>query len=370
MKFIINRETLLKPLLLVSSVVENKQTMPVLSNILIRAEEDSLHLTGSDTEVELIGRIPLDASPESTGITTAPARKLLDICKSLPDNSEILFSTKDNQSQMACSSGRSRFTLSTLPAETFPVSQEEPASVSFSIASNALRRLIDRTGFAMSTQDVRYYLNGMLFKISEQTLTAVATDGHRLAVSSEITEEGVTEGKQVIVPRKAVLELARLVAEGEDNVTITLGQNHICAHTGPFSFTSKLVDGKFPDYERVIPYGGQKSMLADRQTLRQALSRAAILSNAKHRGVNLTLENNTMKMAANNPEQEQAEDEIPVNYADAELKISFNVDYLRDVLSVATSDTIQMIFSDSFSSVLIKQPDDDRSTYVVMPMGR
>ena len=368
MKFSINRETLLKPLLLVSSVVESRQTKPVLSNVLMQVEQDSLQLTGSDTEVELTGRIALDAQPEEEGATTVPARKLLDICKSLPDNSEIHF--KLEEGRLACRSGRSRFTLSTLPADSFPLSQEESADASFTVDQSSFRRLIDRTGFAMSQQDVRYYLNGMLIKVNGQSLTAVATDGHRLAVSSDVADTRCATEKQVIVPRKGILELARLFAEGDNTVTVSVGKNHICAQTGAYTFTSKLVDGRFPEYGRVIPRGGQNIMTADKQTLRQALSRAAILSNTKYRGVSLQLATDTVKITANNPEEEKAEDEACVDYQGDPLKISFNVDYLRDVLSAMAGDTVRMTFSDASSSVLIEQPDDDRSMYVVMPMSQ
>ncbi|MGB0360178.1 MAG: DNA polymerase III subunit beta, partial [Endozoicomonas sp.] len=286
MKFTINREALLKPLQLVAGVVERRQTLPVLSNVLMVVDGDQLSLTGTDLEVELVGRVILDDVTEG-GEITVPARKLMDICKSLPDNMLVEF-IQDGQ-RVKLKAGRSRFTLSTLPANDFPSIDEEAGSISFIIGQSRLRRLIDRTGFAMAQQDVRYYLNGMLLEVSQNALRAVATDGHRLAMCKVEADINQQEMHQVIVPRKGILEMARLLTEGEENVHVTLGANHIRAKTGEFMFTSKLVDGKFPDYDRVIPKGGNKVILGDRQELRHAFQRASILSNEKYRGIRLIL---------------------------------------------------------------------------------
>ena len=248
MKLTINREALLKPLQLVAGVVERRQTLPVLSNVLLVVEGDQLSLTGTDLEVELVGRVKLEQSAES-GEITVPARKLMDICKSLPEDCDIELKVDDQK--VILRSGRSRFTLSTLPANDFPNIEEEAGSFTFSIAQSRLRRLIDRTGFAMAQQDVRYYLNGMLLEVNNHMLRSVATDGHRLAMCSVDADISQDNKHQVIVPRKGILELARLLTEGDEAVNITVGGNHIRANTGDFTFTSKLVDGKFPDYERV-----------------------------------------------------------------------------------------------------------------------
>ena len=365
MKFTINREALLKPLQLVAGVVERRHTLPVLSNVLMVVEGDQLSLTGTDLEVELVGRVAVEAGAQA-GEITVPARKLMDICKSLPENT--LIEIKQDDQKVKVKAGRSRFTLSTLSANDFPNIDEEPGSVSFTIDQAGLRRLIDRTAFAMAQQDVRYYLNGMLLEVSQNCLRAVATDGHRLAMCSTEGDINQQEKHQVIVPRKGILEMARLLTEGGESVHITLGANHIRAKTGDFMFTSKLVDGKFPDYERVIPKGGNKIIVGDRQMLRQAFQRASILSNEKYRGIRLILSDGQLKVIANNPEQEEAEEELNLAYHGDSMEIGFNVSYLLDVLSVLSGDSVKMILSDPNSSALLEESEAGDSTYVVMPM--
>ncbi|MVW74059.1 DNA polymerase III subunit beta [Pseudomonas xionganensis] len=365
MHFTIQREALLKPLQLVAGVVERRQTLPVLSNVLLVVEGQQLSLTGTDLEVELVGRVTLE-EPAEPGEITVPARKLMDICKSLP--SDALIDIRIDEQKLLVKAGRSRFTLSTLPANDFPTVEEGPGSLTFNLVQSKVRRLIERTSFAMAQQDVRYYLNGMLLEVQSGLLRAVATDGHRLAMCS--MEAAIEQdGKhQVIVPRKGILELARLLTEQDGNVSIVLGQHHIRATTGEFTFTSKLVDGKFPDYERVLPRGGDKLVVADRQGLREAFSRTAILSNEKYRGIRLQLESGLLKIQANNPEQEEAEEEILVDYNGSSLEIGFNVSYLLDVLSVMTTEQVRLILSDANSSALVQEADNDDSSYVVMPM--
>jgi DNA polymerase-3 subunit beta len=365
MHFTIQREALLKPLQLVAGVVERRQTLPVLSNVLLVVEGQQLSLTGTDLEVELVGRVTLEDAAEP-GEITVPARKLMDICKSLP--SDALIDIRVDDQKLLVKAGRSRFTLSTLPANDFPTVEEGPGSLTFNLPQAKLRRLVERTSFAMAQQDVRYYLNGMLLEVQSGLLRAVATDGHRLAMCS--MEAAIQqEGKhQVIVPRKGILELARLLTEQDAEVAIVLGQHHIRANTGEFTFTSKLVDGKFPDYERVLPRGGDKLVLADRQGLREAFSRTAILSNEKYRGIRLTLASGLLKIQANNPEQEEAEEEIVIDYSGSGLEIGFNVSYLLDVLGVMGTEQVRLILSDSNSSALLQEADNDDSAYVVMPM--
>lgn len=365
MHFTIQREALLKPLQLVAGVVERRQTLPVLSNVLLVVEGQQLSLTGTDLEVELVGRVALEDAAEP-GEITVPARKLMDICKSLP--ADALIDIRVDEQKLLVKAGRSRFTLSTLPANDFPTVEEGPGSLTFNLVQSKLRRLIERTSFAMAQQDVRYYLNGMLIEVQTGILRAVATDGHRLAMCS--MEAAIQQdGKhQVIVPRKGILELARLLTEQDGEVSIVLGQHHIRATTGEFTFTSKLVDGKFPDYERVLPRGGDKLVVADRQGLREAFSRTAILSNEKYRGIRLQLAAGLLKIQANNPEQEEAEEEIAVDYNGSSLEIGFNVSYLLDVLGVMTTEQVRLILSDSNSSALVQEADNDDSAYVVMPM--
>lgn len=365
MQFTIQREALLKPLQLVAGVVERRQTLPVLSNVLLVVDGNTLSLTGTDLEVELVGRINLEEAAEA-GEITVPARKLMDICKSLPDDATLTFKLEENKALIKA--GRSRFTLATLPASDFPNVEDGPGAMSFSVGQSKLRRLIERTSFAMAQQDVRYYLNGMLLEINRGQLRAVATDGHRMAMCTVDAGIDYQDRYQLIVPRKGILELARLLGEADDLVNIVLGTHHIRATTGDFTFTSKLVDGKFPDYERVLPRGGDKIVLADRQTLRNAFSRTAILSNEKYRGIRLMLSDAQLKIQANNPEQEEAEEDIMVDYSGSPLEIGFNVSYLLDVMSVLSNEQIKIVLADANSSALVQESETDDSVYVVMPM--
>lgn len=366
MHFEISREALIKPLQLVTGVVERRQTLPVLSNVLLVLEKGQLSLTGTDLEVELVGRVAVAAGARD-GEVTVPARKLMDICKSLPDDATLKVDFDDGKAVIR--HGRSRFSLSTLPASDFPSVEESAGTLEFSISQRALKVMLDSTSFAMAQQDVRYYLNGLLMEVSADYLRVVATDGHRLAMHTERMKIDGAAGKtQVIVPRKGILELSRLLVDGDEPVSLVLGTNHIRARTKDFTFTSKLVDGKFPDYDRVLPKGGDKVLTAVRHDLRQALNRTAILSNEKFRGIRLMLANDELKIVANNPEQEEAEEIISVEYKGASLEIGFNVSYLVDVLGVLSTDSVQMILSDSNSSVLIQATENSPSLYVVMPM--
>lgn len=365
MQFEISRDALIKPLQLVAGVVERRQTLPVLSNVLLVLNGNNLSLTGTDLEVELIGRVNVDAGQQD-GEITVPARKLMDICKALPEGSAIKFATEEGKSVIRV--GRSRFSLATLPANDFPSVEESKGSFEVKVNRLTLKAMLDNTSFAMAQQDVRYYLNGLLLEVSPEYLRVVATDGHRLALHTEKVAVGVASKHQVIVPRKGVLELARLLAEGEDEVALVIGSNHIRVKTQNYTFTSKLVDGKFPDYDRVLPKGGDKVMVGNRSALKQALSRAAILSNEKFRGIRLTLAKDELKIMANNPEQEEAEDVVGVEYNSPSVEIGFNVSYLLDVLNAVTTETVQMTLTDTNSSVLMQATNGSPALYVVMPM--
>ena len=363
MKFTISRDALLKPLNLVAGVVERRQTLPILSNVLLSLEGGQLALTGTDLEVELVGRVSVSGASVD-GEITVPARKLVDICKSLPDGSEIEFSLEAGKATVKA--GRSRFTLSTLPASEFPSVDESPGELSLEISQASVKRLIERTAFAMAQQDVRYYLNGMLLEIRSGRLRMVATDGHRLALCT--APDPVDAGDAaVIIPRKGVLELARLL-EGEESIRLVIGSNHVRAVNTQYTFTSKLVDGKFPEYERVLPKSPDKSVVGDRLALKQAFTRTAILSNEKYRGVRLKLSNDTLEITANNPEQEQAEEMVSIDYQGAELEVGFNVSYLLDVLSVLNGSQVRLSLADSASSALLEEAEAGDSLYVVMPM--
>ncbi|MEP5569187.1 MAG: DNA polymerase III subunit beta [Halioglobus sp.] len=365
MKFTVSRDALLKPLNLVAGVVERRQTLPILANVLMVLDGDRLSLTGTDLEVELVGRVQLSSAGDS-GELTVPARKLVDICKSLPEGCDISFAAED--SKVTVKAGRSRFTLSTLPAREFPNVEDSMGTHQFTLKQGQLKRLIDRTGFAMAQQDVRYYLNGMLWELKDQQLKVVATDGHRLALCTLPEKIDSSDDTQVILPRKGVLELARLLLAEDDDIAIVIGSNHIRATTDEFTFTSKLVDGKFPDYQRVLPRAPNKIVLGSRLELRQAFTRTAILSNEKYRGVRLKLTDNSLDIVANNPEQEEAEEAVPVDYQGESLEVGFNVSYLLDVLAVLSGEQIKLSLSDPNSSALLEESDEGDSLYVVMPM--
>lgn len=366
MKLSISRDQLLKPLQQVSGVVEKRQTLPVLANVLVQVDAGKLALTGTDLEVELVARAELGGS-FTDGEITVPARKLLDICKSLPASAELELKL-DNQ-KLVVKSGKSRFSLATLPATEFPNLEEGRGAFSFNISQKSLKRLIDNTAFAMAQQDVRYYLNGMLFEVSNGTLRTVATDGHRLAMCTETADAATADKYQVIVPRKGVQELARLLGDDDDDlVSLTIGSNHVRATVGSVSFTSKLIDGKFPEYERVLPRGGDKVVLGNREELKQSLHRVSILSNEKYRGIRLQLSNEQLRIQANNPDQEEAEEEVGVEYSGGSLEIGFNVSYLLDVLNVLHGATVKIVLGDSNSSALIQEVDSNDALYVVMPM--
>ncbi len=365
MKFTVSRETILKPLQLAAGVVERRQTLPVLANVLLVIEDSKLSITGTDLEVEIVGQLPLEGEV-SEGEITVPAKKFLDICKALPEGSKIGFSTDDQKAVVK--SGKSRFSLSTLPADEFPSVDHGDNDISFVCAQKEISRLIERTSFAMAQQDVRYYLNGMLWELDNESLRVVSTDGHRLAMCTRPVSVDITEVKQAILPRKGVVELSRLLDESDDQVEVLLGSSHLRAKTEDYTFTSKLVDGKFPDYERVIPKGGNKIVIGNRADLRQAFARTAILSNEKYRGVRLLLESGSLTIVANNPEQEEAEDQVSVDYVGDELEVGFNVSYLQDVTNVLNSENIKITLSDSNSSALLEEPENSDSAYVVMPM--
>jgi DNA polymerase-3 subunit beta len=363
MKFSINRDALLRPLQQVAGVVERRQTLPILSNVLFQVSIDQLSLSGTDLEVELVGKVGIkDATP---GEITVPARKLMDICRQLPDGAEVEF--EQMEQRLVIKSGRFRSTLSTLPAQDFPSVEKTADEMNMSVDSKALKNLLDKTGFAMAQQDVRFFLNGMLLETGDGVIRAVATDGHRLALNS-LEVSGSKSSRQVILPRKGVAELQRLLQEVKGDVDISIGSNHLGTTTEEFSLTTKLLDGKYPDYERVIPKGGNRTILADRDELRQALSRTAILSNEKFRAIRVSFSSGNMQLSANNPEQEEAEETVSVDYEGDTVEIGFNVSYLQDVLSVLDSDKIKITVLDANSSAVLEEPDNEDAIYVVMPM--
>ncbi|MBQ0759565.1 MAG: DNA polymerase III subunit beta [Zhongshania sp.] len=366
MKFSISREALIKPLNLVAGVVERRQTLPILANVQLVLSGQELALTGTDLEVELIGRVHLEDESSVSGEITIPARKLVDICKALPDGSDISFQL--DEQKLILKSGRSRFQLSTLPANDFPSVEQAKGGQAFTLKQGDLKRLIERTSFAMAQQDVRYYLNGMLFEVTNGQLRVVATDGHRLAMATFQGDIQVDQVAQVIVPRKGVVELARLLMNEDQDAEVIVGGNHIRVVTADFTFTSKLIDGKFPDYERVLPRNSTKVVLGSRADLKQAFARTAILSNEKYRGIRMLLTSGELRIVANNPEQEEAEETVAVDYQGDSLEIGFNVSYLLDVLSAINGESAKFSLSDANSSALVEEADGSNCQYVVMPM--
>ncbi len=365
MKFSLNRELLLKPLLLVSGAVERKSTLPILGNILLVVSEHSLTLTATDLELEMVAYATVENQGDD-GKLTIPARKLLDICKSLPDGSMITFES-DNDS-VTISSGRSKYSLSTLPAEDFPNIEQWKGDVEFKLCKSELLRLIESTHFSMANQDVRYYLNGMSIETEGNEIRSVATDGHRLAICKLGIDSLELPNRQVIVPRKGILEIIRLLDPVEETVQVFLGSNHIRIIDTEFSFTSKLVDGRFPDYRRVLPRNGDKVLNTDKEQLRQVLSRASILSNEKFKGVRLNFASAELKITANNPEQEQAEEVLEIDFPYDEVEIGFNVNYVLDVLSAIKDSKVKFTLADANSSVVIEGENSGEAIYVVMPM--
>ena len=362
MKFTSERERILEPLQAIIGVVERRQTMPVLANVLLSVKGGVLSVTATDLEVELVATTQVSGS--SDGDITVPGRKFLDIVRALAEKVVVTFTVAGDKATVKA--GKSRFTLTTLPAAEFPSIDEINAQLAFDVEQSALKGLIDKTHFSMAQQDVRYYLNGMLLESDGKMLRTVATDGHRLALCEmELkTKPGV---QQVIVPRKGILELQRLLGN-EGTVAVQVGSNHVRITLGDIRFTSKLIDGRFPEYNRVIPANPNRIVTADREILRAALHRTAILSNEKYRGIRLALRQNMLVLTAHNPEQEEAEEEVEVSYSGEEFEVGFNVNYLLDALSAVGGVEVELGLTDANSSSLVRAPGNASGRYVVMPM--
>lgn len=363
MKLSAARETILKPLQTVVGVVERRQTMPILSNVLLSTKGSKLSITATDLEVEMVAEA--EVKTDGAGEITVPGRKLHDIFRALPEGTNVEISLSGDR--LTVKGGRSRFTLSTLRAADFPTVDEIGAKQTLRLNRADLRRLVEKTHFSMAQQDVRYYLNGLLLETEKKRLRAVATDGHRLALSEVELTAAATRDEQLIVPRKGVLELSRLL-EGEGEVQLALGANHIRVQLDGIRLTSKLIDGRFPEYSRVVPAEPKNVIKADRNLFRQALQRTAILSNEKYRGVRLELSENSVVLQANNPEQEEAVETLEVEYAGEAMEIGFNVNYLLDALAAVESEQVEFGVTDANSSCLIREPGSDRTKFVVMPM--
>lgn len=364
MKFSISREAFLQPISQVVGVVERRQTLPVLANFMLSARDGRVTVSGTDMEVELVSSATADVA--SDGEITVPARKLVDIVKALPDGAAITFTVTDERATL--SAGRSRFVLSTLPASEFPATDQFESLESITVGEGALKRMLDKTAFAMANQDVRFYLNGLLLDFSGEALRAVATDGHRLAVCDLESTVASPIDRQIIVPRKGVMELLRMLSTDDDEVTLAVGSNHVRLVKDSTVFTSKLIEGRFPDYKAVIPIGADKQILVDRGVFTHALQRAAILSNEKYKGVRLEAEGNAIKIIAHNPQQEEAVEDIEAELNFDSLAVGFNVNYLLDALMAIETEQVSMELKDANSSCLISAPDSDVNRHVVMPL--
>lgn len=364
MRFTLQREAFLKPLAQVVNVVERRQTLPVLANFLVQVQNGQLSLTATDLEVEMVSRIAVEDAQD--GETTIPARKLFEIIRALPDGSRITVSQTGDK--ITVQAGRSRFTLATLPSNDFPSVDEVEATERVAIGEATLKELIERTAFAMAQQDVRYYLNGLLFDLRGDALRTVATDGHRLALCETDLAKPSGSKRQIIVPRKGVTELQRLLESGDREIELEVGRSHVRVKRDDVTFTSKLIDGRFPDYEAVIPIGADREVKVDREALRASLQRAAILSNEKYRGIRVEVSPGNLKISAHNPEQEEAQEEIEADTTVSDLAIGFNVNYLLDALSALRDEEVIIQLRDSNSSALVRESSSEKSRHVVMPL--
>ncbi len=360
-----SKDALLKPLQAVAGVVERKHTLPILSNVLLEVGSGRVAFIATDLELQI--STWAEEPVENEAAFTVSARKLLDISRSLQDVETI--SLEMNNDQLKVQSGRSKFNLQTLPARDFPKMQiPEGEGLAFSLPQGLVKKLLSRVQYAMALQDIRYYLNGMLFSLQGKRLTVAATDGHRLAVDGIEMQAAIEQGVDVILPRKTVQELGKLLGDDEEPLQIQVNQNQVVFRRPGFELRSKVVDGKFPDWQRVIPVGHDKSFAIQRQRLFQSLNRAAILTNDKYRGVRIALTTGSLRIACSNNEQEEAQEELDIDYNGEALDIGFNIQYLQDVLSNIEVEAVLCSFGDATSSLLITVPGEDNFRYVVMPM--
>ena len=350
MDFYITKEEVVKSINLTLGVVEKRQTLPILSNVLFEVDESSLKLTATDLESE-ISTTSTISNFKSGGKITAPARKLSDLCRLMPDLAEIHFYLDGDNLKIETESGK--YNLSTLPSEDFPVFETEDTQSQINISSQNLKNLITKTSFAMGNQDWRHYLNGLYMMIDDKVITTVATDAHRLAMATSSLNEASSESTSGIVPRKSINEIGKLVGDESENVVIQLGQTSIAANVSGTTFVSKLIEGKFPDYEQVIPSGESSLLVVDRKNFSESLSRVSVLSSEKYKGVRIITKKDSLNISANNPEKEQGEENLSCEYQGEEIDIAFNVNYLQEILSTIDSEKIEINFFGSEKSCLI-----------------
>ena len=369
MKTIIERNALLKALNHVQGVVERRNTIPILSNVLLEVDKNILSLTATDLEIEIREQVEADVS--EAGAITAPAHMLYEIVRKLPDGGQIELSVDEGQSRLSLVSGRSTFVLQTLPREDFPSMPKDEMPVTFALGSNDLRRLIDKTRFAISVEETRYYLNGIYLHVLDDEspmLRAVATDGHRLARVQMPQPAGADKMPSIIVPRKTVSEVQKLLEEADGEVALQVSDTRINFAFADIVLTSKLIDGKFPDYTRVIPTENDKTLSVDAKSLSQSVDRVAAISSEKSRAVKLSLDSDKLGLSVSNPESGNANDELSVSYSSEPLEIGFNARYLLDIAAQLDGEKAMFQLSDAGSPTVVLDDEDDNALYVLMPM--
>jgi len=365
MKFILNRELLLTPLQQIVSVIEKRQTMPILANVLFQLENNELTLTGTDLEIQIVVKIPLQS--EVVGSITIPARKLLDICRLLPNEADIKFELKEEK--LKIQSGRSRFSVSTLKAEEYPKFEMSEMDCQFNIKAAQLKKALDKTAFCMANQDIRYYLNGLMLSIFNDKLKLVGSDGHRLSIYEGTIAEKTEIESRIIIPRKGVIELIRLLDVDEQfDVKVEFSKNNIRIVIGPLTFSAKLVDSKYPDFSKVFDQAFKPAMQVQKQSLKDALTRVSILSNEKFKGVEFIIKEGNLKISTNNPEHEEADEEVAIEYLGEPLAIAFNSQYILDAVSNLESELAVLTIAENASSCFIEESSEQNYKFIVMPM--
>ena len=366
MKFTTEKNEIVDALQMGASIAERRQTIPILANLRIVAKEGKIEITATDLEIQIKTLTEVKKVVEEGEITVS-ARKMSELCRSLPDKEALEFDL--NNGKLTVSSKNFHAEFATISALDFPELEIKEETNSLSISSSALQRLLNKTAFCMASQDVRYYLNGLLVEYKGGEVNAVATDGHRLALAtSPLDKTSPIDGERQILPRKAVLELSKILRQENEDIKITFGNSSLSIQDKNLDFSTKLIDGKFPDYEKVLPSGDPNSLEVSKESLQSALSRASVLSNEKYRGVRFALDKNTLKLTANNPEKESAEELLDVNYNGNPMEIGFNIGYLLDVLGTIETDSVELNFYGEESSCLIREPGNQAEVYVIMPM--
>ena len=364
MKFTTEKTQIVDSLQNAAAVAERRQTIPILANLRLKIVEGKLEVTATDLEIQIKTYSDLIEIQEE-GETTVSARKMSELCRSLPEGENVNFSLSNGKLTVSASNFHADF--ATISSDDFPEIEINEEQTPVTLESGILKRILSKTSFSMASQDVRYYLNGMLLETDGSRINGVATDGHRLAFSSAKSSSEAPEARNIL-PRKAVLELSKILRLKNEDIKITFGNSSFSIQDENLDFSTKLIDGKFPDYEKVLPSGEPSSLEVSKEKLQSALSRASVLSNEKYRGVRFELSNNNLKLTANNPEKELAEELLEVNYAGSPMEIGFNIGYLLDVLATIESETVEINFYGEESSCLIREPGNKLEAYVIMPM--